>query len=157
MGAYKNKNKKKAKSVKEPKVGIRRNQYPEKEYYSKKPVWKFCNADTEYWCLDNKYTGNDFWNKILPILKNLERLNWSDILVNKKKLNHSINVNSLTKVAQKRLIELNIEAESLISIRIDGTHRIYGYIIDNAFNILWYDKNHGDNTTCVCTSHKKHT
>ena len=70
-----------------------------------------------------------------------------------KKQNHSLNLNKLNKAAQNRLISKCIEAEGLISLRITGNHRLYGYITGGVFNILWYDDDHGDNSTCVCRSH----
>ena len=78
-------------------------------------------------------------------------------MVTSKKYNHSIDTNLLNKVAVDRLECLNIEAESLISLRITGTHRIYGYNIGSVFYIIWVDLDHGDNNLCVCRSHKKHT
>lgn len=59
--------------------------------------------------------------------------------------------------AQKRLAQRHIEQDSIISLRLSATHRIYGYITGAVFNILWYDGNHGDNATCVCRSRLKHT
>lgn len=63
----------------------------------------------------------------------------------------------MNKVAQDRLFEKRIEAESLISLRLTGTHRLYGYMTGRVFNILWYDDDHGDNAECVCRSRLKHT
>lgn len=67
----------------------------------------------------------------------------------------------LSKTAQDRLAKKFIEEESLISLRLKGSHRIYGYMSyragDPTFMILWYDDNHGDNDECVCRSHLKHT
>ena len=78
-------------------------------------------------------------------------------MVTANKQNHSLNLKDLNKVAQDRLISMYIEAESLISLRITGTHRLYGYMVGRVFTILWYDDNHGDNEKCVCRSHLKHT
>lgn len=97
------------------------------------------------------------WDEILPRIKALESQTWNEILVRDKKLNHSINVEELSKIAQDRLANRFIEAESLISLRVTGNHRIYGYMTGRVFNILWYDDDHGDNKTCVCRSHLKHT
>ena len=68
-----------------------------------------------------------------------------------------INVEDLNKFATDRLEELHIETEAVISLRLSATVRLYGYIVDSAFNILWYDCNHGDNYTCVCRSKKRRT
>lgn len=93
----------------------------------------------------------------MPHFQGWETQTWKEILVNAKKQNHSIEASELNKAASDRLIELYVEAEAIISLRLTGTHRIYGYIKGSVFNILWVDLNHGDNNTCVCRSRKKHT
>lgn len=127
------------------------------QYYSQSPAWTFSNADLEMWSFTKERIGMLIWEEILPKLKSLETQTWSEILVENKKQNHSINLDSLNKVAQDRLAKMYIEAESLISLRINGNHRIYGYMSGRVFNILWYDDTHGDNNKCVCRSHLKHT
>ena len=126
-------------------------------YYQHYPAWNFNSCDTEMWSFTEENVGNIFWKEILPFLQALEKRTWHDILVVDKKKNHSIDVHSLNKKAQNRLIEKYIEQESIISLRITGKHRIYGHISGRVFNILWYDSEHGDNTICVCRSHKKRT
>lgn len=59
--------------------------------------------------------------------------------------------------SQERLASKYIEAESLISLRVTGNHRLYGYMTGRVFNVLWYDDDHGDNDKCVCRSRLKHT
>lgn len=98
-----------------------------------------------------------FWNEILPHFQGWESQTWKEVLVNAKKQNHSIKVNELNKITMDRLTELYIEAEAVISLRLTGTHRIYGYMKGPVFNILWIDLKHGDNSTCVCRTQKKHT
>lgn len=93
----------------------------------------------------------------MPHLQGWETQTWGNILIESKKQNHSIDINYLNKKATDRLIKLYIEAESIISLRLSGTHRIYGFIKGSVFNLLWVDLNHGDNMDCVCRSHKKHT
>lgn len=56
-----------------------------------------------------------------------------------------------------RLAEKYIELDSIISLRLTGKHRLYGYIQKSTFYVLWYDDNHGDNNECVCRSNLKHT
>ena len=109
------------------------------------------------WGFTKENIGNIFWSDILPYLKNMESRTWQDILVGSKKQNHSINVEELNVKARNRLAELYIEQDSIVSLRLNGTHRIYGFIVGRVFNILWYDLNHGDNATCVCRAHMKHT
>ena len=68
-----------------------------------------------------------------------------------------MSLTALIKIARDRLYELHIEAEAIMSLRINATHRLYGYLEGAVFHILWFDPNHGDNDNCVCRSHKKHT
>lgn len=126
-------------------------------YYSENPAWSFANSDQEMWSFSKDHIGNLFWTEILPRLKSLESQTWNEILVRDKKQNHSLDLSELNKDARDRLISKYIEAESLISLRITGSHRLYGYMTGRVFNVLWYDDDHGDNSTCVCRSHLKHT
>lgn len=121
-------------------------------FYSEHPAWCFRFCDNAMWCLSNDL----FWNEILPKLKSWETMTWWEILLVDKKNNHSIDVNLLNKVARDRLVELHIEAEAIVSMRLSATHRLYGYMTDKVFNILWFDDKHGDNSQCVCRSEKKH-
>ena len=126
-------------------------------YYKEHPAWNFNACDTEMWAFTEECVGDAFWTEVLPFFKNLETQTWNDVLVVAKKNNHSIDVSQLNSAAQKRLADRYIEQDSLISLRLSGTHRIYGYIEGRVFNILWYDNNHGNNETCVCRSTLKHT
>ena len=126
-------------------------------YYSENPAWTFANSDQEMWAFSRDHMGDLFWTEILPRLKALETQTWSEILIRDKKQNHSLDLDELNKVAQDRLASKYIEAESLISLRITGNRRLYGYMTGRVFNVLWYDDDHGDNSTCVCRSHLKHT
>lgn len=117
------------------------------------PVWKFSYRDKEKW----SFTSSNLHSDVLEYLSLLENQTWNEILVENKKKNHSINVETLNKCARDRLSELNIEASSIISLRINAKHRLYGYKVDNVFHIVWYDTEHGNNTYCVCRSRLKHT
>ena len=122
-------------------------------FNSSSPSWCFRLCDKEYWTL----TASDFMMEILPKLKEWESQTWNEILVKANKQNHSIDAEKLNKLARERLDMMRIEAQSIVSLRLQGTHRLYGYRIGSVFYILWYDKDHGDNDTCVCRSHKKGT
>lgn len=125
--------------------------------YSSVPTWRFSVSDSNQWSFSKDNVGDSFWTEVLPYLKSIETQTWHEVFIAAKKQNHSINVTSLNSVAQKRLEQLCIETSSLLSLRLSGKHRIYGYFEYGAFCILWYDSEHGDNTSCVCESAKKHT
>ncbi len=126
-------------------------------YYDKHPTWCFNSCDKSMWGFTKDHIGDVFWSEILPFLQGLETQTWKEILVGAKKHHHSINVAHLNAAAQKRLVERYIEADAVVSLSLSGTHRIYGYMNESVFNVLWYDENHGDNAHCVCRSNKKHT
>lgn len=117
------------------------------------PSWCFSACDITVWM----FSKDDFILEILPRLKEWEAKTWNEILIHAKKANHSIDTKQLNQVARDRLDKLRIEANAVISLRIQGSHRLYGYRIGSVFYILWFDPNHGDNDTCVCRSRKKHT
>ena len=117
------------------------------------PSWCFSACDTQFWT----FSAEQLMYIILPRLKQWEALTWNEILVRSKKENHSIDTQLLNKTARYRLDELMLETNAIISLRMQGTYRLYGYRIGSVFYILWFDTNHGDNDTCVCRSRKKHT
>lgn len=127
------------------------------KYFSEVPSWCFKMCDSERWAFSQERIGDAIWKEILPKLQAFENQKWSEILTKAKKQNHSIEAKDLNPDAQKRLAQRHIEQDSIISLRLSATHRIYGYITGAVFNILWYDGNHGDNATCVCRSRLKHT
>lgn len=150
----------KKKAVKQARQPIDRKATAERnpdQFYGRHPAWNFSSCDKEFWSLDAAEARLLFWDEILPRFQGLESQTWNDILVKAQKYNHSIYVTSLNKAATDRLTALKIEAESIISLRVTATHRVYGIMQDSVFNILWIDLDHGDNETCVCRSHKKHT
>jgi len=154
MAASKNKQ---PKRIQEPQIqSVRRGEDPQK-YYQYHPSWAFASCDHDRWAFSETSIGSIFWSEIFPKLRDLETRTWNEILLGAKKQNHSIPVEGLNSIAAKRLEELHIEAESVISLRLQGKHRIYGYMVGAVFNILWYDPNHGDNDTCVCRSKLKNT
>lgn len=154
MAASKKKQPKSAFNPKTREIGQREN--PEK-YYQLFPSWNFNSCDDKLWQFNQDRAESLFWNEILPRLKAFETQKWEEILVIGKKQNHSIYVKELHTEAKKRLEEMFIEQDSIISLRLTGTHRLYGFISKGVFNIVWFDDDHGDNSTCVCRSYKKHT
>lgn len=153
MAAYK----KRVVQKEQPKGRYTGQQANPDSYYQEYPAWNFSMLDIDMWQLSKDTAGDYFWSNILPRLQALEKQTWRDILLVSKKNNHSIDISELNPIAQKHATEKYVELDSIISLRIDGTHRIYGYITKNVFNILWYDPNHGDNERCVCRANLKHT
>lgn len=126
-------------------------------YYDESPAWVFSTADKECWAFTEERIGSVIWSELIPYMKSVEGQKWKEIMLNAKKQNHSIETTFLNKAARERLVQLHLELDSIISLRISGKHRLYGYTIGRVFCILWYDDNHGDNDRCVCRSQLKHT
>ena len=150
--------KKQIKKTAEPSSSVRWRVNPN-AFYSDKPAWSFQYCDGEFWAITSEEAQKLFWFELLPRLKHFEQKTWSDILVGDKKFNHEIDAYKLNKIAQDRIVELHLEnkAETVVSLRITGKHRLYGFMRGAVFNVLWYDLDHGDNDTCICRSRKKHT
>lgn len=114
------------------------------------PVWHVSILDENDpwgWRSINKSL---FFDQILPKIKNFETMFWKDIL---GRQNHEVPVPEISSVAQKRLIQLNLDdTESLVSLRLSGTQRIWGIRVGNVLRILWWDPNHK-----VYPSKPKHT
>ncbi len=86
-------------------------------------------------------------------LSNLESMTWNDILIRAKKQNHSVPLNRLCKKAQIRLSEMKLDSlEELVSLRLSGEERVWGYRIGPVLHVLWWDPHHE-----VCPSLLKHT
>ena len=132
------------------------SEYPD-SFYSVLPSWRFYRSDKEQWSVDEKNMGEHFWKEIVPFFRSIETQTWGFILQKSKKQHHSIKVESLNKAARDRLADMYIEEESIISLRSSAKHRLYGFITNGVFEIVWFDTDHGDNSTCVCRSFKKHT
>lgn len=147
----------KEKVLPENKKTVKNIESPEK-YYNSHPSWSFSMRDKENWPFSKEKIGEKIWDEIIPRLEGLESQTWNEVLQQNKKKNHSLSDSSnWNSVAKKILENINIERESIISLTISGKCRLYGYIDHAVFKILWYDDNHGDNSSCVYRSHKKHT
>lgn len=66
--------------------------------------------------------------------------------------NHFINIDSLSREAQKRLESMNIFVDQIFSLRLNNKVRLLGILENGTFRIIWYDENHE-----ICPSTLKHT
>lgn len=162
-------NSRKAKAVGNPQKGIRTGGVPTggirtggdpNSIFSEHPVWSLVNCDVAEdcdWSFHKARLQDEFWDVIFPKLRDFERMTWADILIKEKKKNHNIDPMTLNKAARDRLEALHIEPGAICSLRFGGTLRLYGYLVGPTYCILWYDHDHGNNSSCVCRSNLKHT
>ncbi len=144
---------------KQPRLGSIRV-FPEKhpaveaksDYLAHRPSWRLSRLET---------TGPFGWHRLEPTqieflrarLASFEALSWNEILVRDRDNNHFIELSSLSKQAQYRLQELQIDdVDALLSLRIRGKERVFGTLSQGVFYVLWWDPGHA-----VCPSPKKHT
>lgn len=138
-------------------------------YYQKNPSWRFSNADMEHerWSVLEVQEGDvveapsapggtkityDFSQSIdralLDGLMARESTAWSTILTqNGGRRNgtnsHNIPIGELIKEAQERATELNLDTDVLLSLRLDGTRRVFGMLEeDGVLRVVWFDRNH---------------
>lgn len=118
-------------------------------YFDWNPSWNFsrCDFDHETWSLNK----SDIFKDVIPKLSNFERQKWKEIMQDKKH-NHWINSSQFIKAAQDRIIEKKWYYDELFSLRLGGRMRLFGYIENGIYYIIWYDENHE-----ICPSNKIHT
>ena len=76
-------------------------------------------------------------------LGELEKLTWNEILVARKHLNHTVQVDDICKEAKERLIELGLDdVDELVSLRLMGAERVWGFPMFGALTLLWWDPDH---------------
>jgi hypothetical protein len=126
---------------------------------NKYPSWKFSYCDKlGDWAISKDVIGDKLWQEIFVKFQQWETMTWSEITVEADKENHSIGIEILNQCAQSRLKELYLlDLVKLFSFRVAAKIRLYGFKQEEVFCVLWCDKDHGDNDTCVCRSRKKHT
>lgn len=80
----------------------------------------------------------------MALLCEYERLKWSEALDDRS--NHPMPIANIDKAAQKRLSVLGYgDGENLYQLKIrggGGKQRLWGFRIENIFQILWWDPRH---------------
>lgn len=122
-------------------------------FHQRHPAWRFSRS--------RKYDSSEFgWSSleqklfhVVECLHDLELQTWSDIFRDKKK-HHFIKVVDLIPDAQRLLTENKEDVDSVFSLHISASERIFGTIESGVgiLDIIWWDPEHK-----ICPSHKKHT
>ena len=122
-------------------------------YLSMRPAWRFHRAvpAERIWSIYQN-DGKSFVEHILPKLREIENMSWTNIIQSEKHKSHNVEIGSLTKKAQNELQELKIYQDELFSLRLTSKKRLWGILEEGVLNILWYDPEHE-----ICPSNKKHT
>lgn len=117
-------------------------------YYNTNPIWSFskCDFDHEEWGI-NRNAGDLL--KVIKKLNVFESMTWGQIYSDTSgrknaPKNNDKSINTICREAQKSLLNLNLDNldDTITSLTIDGSTRLWG-IRDNAtFYIIWIDPNH---------------
>lgn len=93
---------------------------------------------------------HELWNVILPKARDFESMTWGSV---KQGGSHSIDLESITSEARKRLQEIGQDdVDELFSLRLRGKERLWGIRDRHILKVLWWDPKHQ-----ICPSTKKHT
>lgn len=83
--------------------------------------------------------------KLLDIrqkLAHFETMRWSELLVQAKKRNHSIKISEISPEARDRLDLIGIALDEVVSLRLSGKERVFGYLENGVLELLWWDPDH---------------
>jgi hypothetical protein len=82
-------------------------------------------------------------HEIRKKLAQFEAKSWNEILVKEKHWNHTVPVSKLCTPARDRLTSLRLDdIEEVVSLRLTGPQRVWGYRVGPVFHVLWWDPEH---------------
>lgn len=111
-------------------------------YYQNNPAWRISRME---------FVDPFGWHildvdKVLYIQQKLigfESMTWREILVDSRKQNHTVPVESLGKQARDRLTEIDLDdLDELTSLLLSGAERVWGIIDQGIMTLLWWDPDH---------------
>ena len=116
-------------------------------YFKKSPIWSFRRLDDEYtkWGFAHTAQLNE---RVIHELRSLEGMTWYQIMSAAGGRGHGTNshfekVAELIPEAQARWKYLKLEEyDTVFSLRLTNTHRLYGILLNGVFQIVWYDQKH---------------
>lgn len=102
------------------------------------------------WCL-SRICERDHVG-LLRAIRDFESMTVQEVIHNKQR-SQDYPLHDLVKSAQERLAELELDDRDVIHrLRITGERRLFGFVEDNRFYVLWWDPHYR-----IVPSRKKHT
>jgi hypothetical protein len=96
-----------------------------------------------------RWCQGDEWQHLLDFLCEMSRLTWKDIhgqTAGGHKKHHYHDPARIVSRAQQRLVELEIrdlfDDSEFFRFRLQGKHRLWGYLRASVFYVLWWDHDH---------------
>ncbi len=82
-------------------------------------------------------------HEIRQKLAHFEAKTWNEILVKEKHRNHTVPISKLRPSARERLEAMRLDdVDEVVSLRLTGPQRVWGYRIVAVFHVLWWDPEH---------------
>jgi hypothetical protein len=126
--------------------------------FHKKPAWRVQSLD-ENSAFGWDKIGQERWRRsVLPKLRHLETMTWYEILRaaggrSSGTNSHLLPLSDFPKAFQERLEAMGLSGiDEIMSLRLQGKHRLYGWMSENIMNIIWFDFDHA-----LIDANKKHT
>lgn len=114
---------------------------PTQSYHHLRPSWRVASmelVDPYGWHTVDAETLLSIRAK----LAHFETMTWNEILVTGKKRNHSISVSAINPEARQRLETIGLGLDEVVSLRLSGAERVFGYLDNGVLVLLWWDPNH---------------
>jgi hypothetical protein len=123
---------------------------PVREGNEQHPSFSFEYADrnsTDEWHFS---LDGDAAKTVMDFLCEMSRLSWKEIAAqqtggrNRHRKHHEQEVESLCREAQKRFSDLGLDriADSVYRFRLTGESRLWGFVKERTFYVLWWDPSH---------------
>lgn len=117
-------------------------------YRTQTPLWDFGSRDRDHprwgW---SRLDANQFFDLVYAKLSSFQTMTWAEILTasggrSSGTNSHEVPVANLTREARSRLDTLGILTDTLFSLRLQGTHRVYGVREARTLRVIWFDEDH---------------
>lgn len=124
-------------------------------------AWHFNRLDRPHECWGWDKLVPRQWKMILEHLRDFEGLTWAELKAqaggrSQGTNHHSITIKDFTSDARKRLAEINLDDfDSLFSLRINNTLRLYGVRDGRVLQLVWHDPHHGSGKGACPTKKQK--
>lgn len=119
--------------------------------FSEKVSWSDAKADRAgkwSWGESRNWDESE-WNDVIhPAFRNFQSLTWAEVDNQSSgtghKHHHSHEISDLIAEAQVRWVELRLEefSDLIFRFRLGGKRRVWGYVVQAHFFIIWWDRNH---------------
>jgi hypothetical protein len=115
------------------------------------PSFSFQWADHTYTDGSWSWFNDSEAAEVLKFLADVSRSTWNEIKTqttggkNRRKKHHDQPVDGLCKEAQDRLSALHLDEifpGEIFRFRLGGTKRLWGFVVEGVFYVIWWDRDH---------------